>query len=440
MFVNNMGVIAFFFYYYDELYYIDDVQQAFKNVCLDKMLSDGYFDMSVYIFGRIKKEEMYAQLIAQKSKYAVLYKDSYPKKENAFSVWKSKIDNSQDSYIGEENHIELSSCESIAIVNWVYRTMSNSKEREEFTLELFKNVKELHGIQARIEFSQGVAYNSAKVEVHFLSSVSSINKFVSSIVNANNEALFFRGHPDPNYRLKPSIMRSPKLYRNESKLYNELLIECPDDFEKCHSHLEKLVKMQHYGLPTRLLDITRNPLVALYFACVSHKETYGEIVLISCGRNEIKYPQSDTVSIISSFPAFSYEKQQEYRRLAEDPSITDKDFNRLATRLVHEVSFEKPAFRAEINKTDVLQNYIVYALKNNSRIIKQDGAFILCGLSADNGSLEQFRYRSHGKTVIVLISQKESILKELDSFSINRATLFPEIECVSEYLKEKYSH
>ena len=45
-----MGAIAFFFYYYDELYYIDDVQQAFKNVCLNKMLSDGYFDMSIYIW------------------------------------------------------------------------------------------------------------------------------------------------------------------------------------------------------------------------------------------------------------------------------------------------------------------------------------------------------------------------------------------------------
>ena len=42
-----LGVDAFFyFYFFDDLYYIEDIQQAFKNICLDKMLSDGYFDMS----------------------------------------------------------------------------------------------------------------------------------------------------------------------------------------------------------------------------------------------------------------------------------------------------------------------------------------------------------------------------------------------------------
>lgn len=52
-----LGVDAFFyFYFFDDLYYIEDIQQAFKNICLDKMLSDGYFDMSAYIFGRLKKE------------------------------------------------------------------------------------------------------------------------------------------------------------------------------------------------------------------------------------------------------------------------------------------------------------------------------------------------------------------------------------------------
>lgn len=92
-----------------------------------------------------------------------------------------------------------------------------------------------------------------------------------------------------------------------------------------------------------------------------------------------------------------------------------------------------------MNKDDILSSYIVYALKNNSRIVKQDGAFILCGLSAGQGSLEEFRYREHGKKIIVFLEKKKRILEQLENFSINRASLFPEIECVAEYLKAKYS-
>ena len=76
-----LGVDAFFyFYFFDDLYYIEDIQQAFKNICLDKMLSDGYFDMSAYIFGRLKKEDIYARLVASKSRYAVLYRGRFPNK------------------------------------------------------------------------------------------------------------------------------------------------------------------------------------------------------------------------------------------------------------------------------------------------------------------------------------------------------------------------
>lgn len=400
------------------------------------MLSDGYFDMSIYIYGRIKKEDMYASLIAHKSKYAVLYQGSYPTQDTAFDVWHSKINGHEYSTFTEEQ--ELTYEDASAIVNWVYRSLKNASEREEFTKELFKQIKEFHDIQHKVLFSKGVVYNAATVDLHFLSSISGISSFISSLKGTTG-TLFYRGHANPNYVLQPSIMRTSRLQQNESKLYHELLINCPEDFEKCYTHLEKLVKMQHYGLPTRLLDITRNLLVALYFACESQLETYGELVLISADSSDIKYPQSDTVSILASLPVFSLQKQQEFYNLANNPSVTSEQFNTKVARLIHEIRLEKPAFQAEIDKDDILNSYIVYALKNNNRIIKQDGAFILCGLSHTTGTLERFRYKEHGKKIIVLIEKKKRILKQLETFSINRATLFPEIECVSEYLKDKYS-
>lgn len=438
----SLGVVILFFFFFDELDYIKEIHQAFKNICLDKMLSDGYFDMSIYIYGRIKKEDMYARLTAHESKYAILYKGKYPSKENAFSIWQEKINKQtySDANYSEEkrSEIELSYEESSAIVNWVYNTMKDVQEREEFTKELLFNIKELHNIKQKIKIFNGVVYNAEKVELKFFTSLSKVNTFVSSL-KKEMKTLFFRGHANPNYILRPSVMRTPNLQKNESKLYQELLINCPDDFIECQTHLEKLVKMQHYGLPTRLLDITRNPLVALYFACESLTETYGEIILITAENHDIKYPQSDAVSILASLPIFSYDKQQEFCMHANNRILNETEFNMKICGLIQEVRLEKPAFQAKVNRNDILKNYIVYALKNNNRIVKQDGAFILCGLSNEVGFLEKYRYREGGKKIIALIDKKESFLEQLDTFSINRAGLFPEIDCVSEYLKTKYS-
>lgn len=400
------------------------------------MLSDGYFDMSIYIYGHIIKEEMYARLTVQKSKFAALYRGTYPKENNASSEWRAKVD--ETNYIDAQRKADLTYEEASAIVYWVYRVFKTIREREAFTQELFKQIKDLYMIQNDIRFSQGVIYNASKVELHFFSSVSEVNSFISSLEKNENVPMFYRGHANSNYVLRPSIMRTKGLQENESKLYNELMINCPEEFQMCRTHLEKLVKMQHYGLPTRLLDITRNMLVALFFACENQHETYGELVLIVADPQKTKYPQSDTVSVLASIPVFSAQKQVEFLNLARDPDVSEMEFNTKAARLIHEVRLEKPAFQSEINKADILDSYVVYALKNNSRIVKQDGAFILCGLDNRNGFLERFRYKQNGKKVVLLIDDKKKILEELEGFSINRASLFPEIECVSEYLKNKY--
>ena len=46
-------------------------------------------------------------------------------------------------------------------------------------------------------------------------------------------------------------------FENEKNIIDEILRRCPNDFEGLDA-FEKLVKMQHYGTPTRLLDFTGN--------------------------------------------------------------------------------------------------------------------------------------------------------------------------------------
>lgn len=59
---------------------------------------------------------------------------------------------------------------------------------------------------------------------------------------------------------------------------------------------------------------------------------------------------------------------------------------------------------------------------------------------AKENSLRTLRYRNKsGKKLIFIVKNKENILRELDLFSINKAALFPEIDDVAEYIKEKYT-
>ena len=108
------------------------------------------------------------------------------------------------------------------------------------------------------------------------------------------------------------------------------------------------------------------------------------------------------------------------------------------SRLIEEIRLDIPSFSRKLSKSDVMNSYVVLPLKDNPRIVKQDGAFILCGLPDDTASLDVFRHHANGRKTVLLIRQKQKILKELEAYSINRAALFPEIECVSEYLKSKY--
>ena len=88
------------------------------------------------------------------------------------------------------------------------------------------------------------------------------------------ETFFYRGQASVDFRLIPSVGRNVAEDKKNVLLQYER--EIFEDFKRKYSmftdvrpknDMEFLFLAQHYGLPTRLLDWTYNPFIALYFAC-----------------------------------------------------------------------------------------------------------------------------------------------------------------------------
>ncbi|MEO3944701.1 FRG domain-containing protein [Gorillibacterium sp. CAU 1737] len=428
-------MIFYFFFFFDSMYRNPIVQKAYQLVMGDKLRADGYCDIGMYLHARPKKEELTAALRQIRSPIAELYKASYPRLKTIEDEWSAFA----------QHHLEtaqphaLTMVEAQALINWVFRAFSSVSERNQASAELVQKLDEHYQLNGALKVSQGVLFDSARVDLHFVSSIDQFNRAIKDIEEPGH-SIFYRGHALVNYRLAPSIKRRRQWEQHEREMYNELMIQCPHEFERDKSHLERLVHMQHYGLPTRLLDISRNPLVALYFACEQETEQYGELVLFDVERTQIKYPQSDTVSILASLPLFSYEDQQQFLAHATEDGVSQQAFNARIQRLLHEVKSEKPAFRDEVVREHLIHCYVVLSPKNNHRIVKQDGAFIICGLSPDSDALlNEKRYKDKSsKAQICIITDKKKLLKQLATFSITKATLFPEIDDVADFIKGSY--
>ena len=268
---------------------------------------------------------------------------------------------------------------------------------------------------------------------------------------AENYVFCYRGQADFDWEPEPSLNRYENGADVECKSLTELINEIPDEFQKDVTCFQRLMRSQHYGLPTRLLDVTTNPLVALFFACNNEEEQCkdGAFFTFKFKEKEILNPDSDKLSIICNLSQLSESEKtclkslidnykttknkQTFKVYLKSSSLKVKETESYG-KLLSFIQKEKPYFVNKI-EPDCLENYyFVNSLNSNKRIIAQSGAFIVSGFMDYN-----FQDNTEFKTKFKIPKEhKKAIIEELRKFNITEKSLFPDIEHIAAYLKHKY--
>ena len=279
---------------------------------------------------------------------------------------------------------------------------------------------------------------TTKEDLIHVSNVSDFVDTLSELQIAAGRMRFFRGHPDfARFKLKPSIYRHRALIKDEGNLIQESIIRCPNDFPPSSSFFEVLVRLQHYGLPTRLLDLTANALAALYFACREREKTKGEVVVFDIPMDHVKYYNSDTVAVISNLARRPFS----FSVLDLPDDVTEFHKEEEIGRMLYEIREDKPAFRPLIEKSDLSRVLCVRAKLDNVRIARQDGAFLLFGIRERKGYYaripQEWIVCGEGARRIV-ISNKYRLRRELEQFGVSEETLFPELDHQTASIVRKF--
>lgn len=126
---------------------------------------------------------------------------------------------------------------------------------------------------------------------------------------------YYRGIGHVFYPEMPGIYRKSNIHE-EARWYRMMKTNFHDNLDELH-YLDRLAMLQHYELPTRLLDVTSNPLVALYMAVNRiyikddvQQSDYGEVVAYFDELSDSKAYDSNSVLVLAALAKLSYEAQE----------------------------------------------------------------------------------------------------------------------------------
>ncbi|MBR4535561.1 MAG: FRG domain-containing protein [Bacteroidales bacterium] len=234
--------------------------------------------------------------------------------------------------------------------------------------------------------------------------------------------LFFRGQADAEWKLTPSIFRKPGT--DENKLLRDTFRYAWKYLQEYPTNLEKMIVLQHYGLHTRLLDLTSNPLIALFFACSDEEKKDGKVFCYCADGEENEY----------------------YPKLIAD-MVMKNIFNSTEYDMIIESerkSLNIPNERFEKWKKELYTPQFFLSPYNNNRVTAQRGAFIIAPLRPSDNPQHQFHEKQiegmpnwHKNQALIDKDSKKSLLKELALMGIDISTVYPDFEHLLSFLNQQ---
>jgi hypothetical protein len=248
---------------------------------------------------------------------------------------------------------------------------------------------------------------------------------------------FYRGQSNSEWGLSPRVYRE-NLFNYEGAMVNRLLHMNPNEFTG--NRFDILAKMQHFGLPTRLLDCTTNPLVALYFACSeeSQADKDGHVFVFP----DVAFRWS-TSTLIDIYMDYIFDQPL--------PVMCVKEYiQQHASKYSDEEA--RKIFSSESSYLECMSTLFtaVQPIQSTPRITSQAGAFLMFGMSFSSdddcrGEAPYYRFSCYspkkikelfhkGTALIVPSTKKQTVLKQLNVLGVNEERLFPDLAHQASYI------